>query len=461
VAFVELGADQGYEAPKDARDYVVVLPEDAEGEVVEQALALTEDDDFSVWTTGDHAGLPKRPTFTGPFEIEYTSLLTLEETGNKFSFNQFSLEPQEPEKISTGKIRGQTTHVTNADSFPDPVESENQKIFYVNEGHLSLKIEDEVRVAGEDTFVYIAPGNEYSIANFEDETVEAVATTVLNQSPFPAGDKLFPSPINPQGGVLPNELVSLGNEADFFGDWSAQELEGRHRIYGGKGDSELFATREDRLLGEEGNDILDASSGEGGNRLYGGEGNDELLVNVKDRAFGEEGSDLLDASLGSGHNLFDGGDGDDILIAGSNDQLVGGNGSDILNIRRGGDNLLYGGSGADQFRIVNGRLPDAVEVQYPEYIGDITPPGVTVPDLVDTGNTIADFELGVDKIHILGISDIASSLNDLELLPAFGDLGSTSMIAKFTEGGIEKEISLANVSGIIFNELSANDFVFA
>jgi hypothetical protein len=41
-----------------------------------------------------------------------------------------------------------------------------------------------------------------------------------------------------------------------------------------------------------------------------------------------------------------------------------------------------------------------------------------------------------------------------------GHQRSTSIIAQFTEDGIEKEISLANVSGVIFNELSANDFVF-
>ena len=80
---------------------------------------------------------------------------------------------------------------------------------------------------------------------------------------------------------------------------------------------------------------------------------------------------------------------------------------------------------------------------------------------MDTRNTIKDFELGVDKIHLRGIDDVVSSFDELELLPAFGDIGSTSIIAKLTEDGIEKEISLANVSGVIFNELSANDFVFA
>lgn len=449
ISFTELGASPGYEAPEDALDYVVVLPEDAGGKVVKQALALSKVDGFSVWTTGDQAELPKRPTVTGSFGIEYTSLLTKEETGNAFSYDQFSLEPQDPE--------------TDADNFPDPVKSEDDKFFYVNEGQLSVKIGDEVRVAEKDTFVYIAPGNEYSIANFGDKTVEAIAATVVDQeSPARAGNELFPSPLDPQGSTLPpNEHVFLSNEADFFNGRSAGGFESRRRIYSGKADDELFANKEDRLFGEEGDDILNASTGKGGNQLYGGKGNDEILVNVEDRGFGGEEDDLLDASFGSGHNLLDGGDGDDFLIAGSNDQLAGDSGDDLLNVGQGSNNLFYGGSGADQFRIVNDRLPDAVEVQYPEYISYITPPGVTIPDLVDTKNTIRDFELGVDKIHIRGIKDIVSSFDDLELLPAFGDLESTSIIASFTEDGMEKEISLANVSGVTFNELSANDFVFA
>lgn len=406
---IGLGLDPNYQPPEDANGYVIVLPEDAEEEVVEAALALdAELDELSVWTTGDHAGLPQRPTYTGSFGIEYTSLMSLEESRDEFSYNQFSLEPQD------------------ADNFPDPVESDDHVFFYVNEGQLSVEIGDEVRVVGENSFLYIAPGNEYSIANFGDETVESLAVTVVDQElQLPQGNELFPSPLNSQGGLSPDELVFLSDEADFFDHRSVGEHEHRHRIYGGKG-------------------------------------NDEILANVEDRAFGEDGDDLLDASLGSGRNLLDGGYGNDILLAGSNDQLVGADGEDHLNIRRGGNNLLYGGSGADQFRIVNGKLPDAVEVQYPENRNLIlSDTGVSLPELVDTRNTIMDFELGVDKLHILGMEDFVSSFDDLQLLPAIGDLRSTSIIATFTEDGIEKEISLANLSGVIFNELSANDFVFA
>ncbi len=413
VVFTGLGANPGYEAPENTLEYVVVLPEDANAEVAKEALALSKDDKFSVWTTGEHEGLPSRPTFTGEFGLEYVSLLTFEETGNKFSYAQFTLESQ--------------TSETNEENFLAPVVSQDHKIIFVNEGQLSVKIGDDIRVAEEDTFVYIAPNEEYSIANSGDEEVEAIASTVINseslESLFPDENELFPSPLNSQDNLSTNNIISLSDRADFFDSGSTQDSEGFHRIYGDTG-------------------------------------SDEILLNTEDRAFGEDGDDLLDASLGNGHNLLDGGNGNDILIAGSRDQLNGRNGEDILNIYQGSDNLRYGGPGRDQFRIVNGRLPDAVEVQYPDYINDVIPPGVKLPELEDTRNTIRDFELGEDKIHILGVEEIASSFEDLELLPAFGDLGSTSIIATFTENGTEKEISLANVSGVIFNELSPNDFVF-
>ncbi|MDJ0535345.1 MAG: cupin domain-containing protein [Xenococcaceae cyanobacterium MO_207.B15] len=409
VVFTGLGASPDYTAPEDSLDYVVVFSEDAEQEVVEEALALAENVPLDVWTLGNHDGIPQRPTITGSFGIEYTSLLTLEETGNEFSYNQFSLESQ-----------------NDTANFPESVTSEDHVFFYVTSGELSIRIGEEERTVGEDTFVYIAPENQYSIANLGNETVESLEVTVIDrQSPFPSPNEQFPSPLSNRDGLanIPLTFHYLSNKDDWFNGISAQDTEGTRRI-------------------------------------YGDDGNDQILVNSQDRAFGEDGDDILIASWGNGHNLLDGGKGNDILIAGSSDQLVGGEGEDLLYIRSGDGNHLYGGTGADEFNIVNGSLPDAVEVEYPEYLDDVIVEGVTIPDLVDTRNTIMDFELGVDKIRITGVENIVSSFEDLELLPAFGDLGSTSIIATYTEDGIEKEISLANVSGVIFNELSPDDFVF-
>ena len=188
--------------------------------------------------------------------------------------------------------------------------------------------------------------------------------------------------------------------------------------------------------------------------IFLGEGNDEFLVNTESHVFGEDGEDILDATLSSGRNLLDGGNNNDILFAGSSDQLVGGEGDDLLYINQGSNNLLYGSSGNDQFKIVNSRLPNTIEVQNPEDTSSL------LSENLSTGNTIMDFELGIDQIHITGLEGV-SSFEDLQLLPTFRDLGSTSIVASFTEDGVEEEISLANVAGIASNELSADDFVFA
>ncbi|BAY24938.1 hypothetical protein NIES2100_47370 [Calothrix sp. NIES-2100] len=434
-----------YKPPADSLDYVAVLPKNPDQDLVNrvvelknQAQANGELDQFKIWQIGgdgddDKIPFPVRPTFQGDFGIQYTSLLTPEETGGDLKYNEFTLNPQ-----------------GNASNFPTQIESDKQQVFYVKEGELSLKIGDEVKVAKKDEFVYIAPDNKYSIANVGSTPVDALAVTILKEPPPPVPT---PSPLTPQGAVSSNHIAFLGGDNQIFD----QPNESRNRIYGTKGNDEIYLTKDDRAFGKDGDDLLDASSGDGGNRIYGGKGNDEIYVNKSDRAFGEDGNDILDASRGEGGNRLDGGKGNDDLIAGSNDELHGGLDDDRLFISEGGNNVLYGNAGKDQFWIVNGSIPATVpEDRQNNY--QLQPPFAQViqgglPKLEDTRNTIADFEIGVDKI---GISGLDISFDDLRLLPAFGDLQSTSIIA--TMG--DKEISLANVKGVIFDELSASDFVF-
>ncbi|MEO0969440.1 MAG: cupin domain-containing protein [Cyanobacteria bacterium J06639_18] len=376
-----------------------------------------------------------------------------------------------------GEIRGQIPIKTN--DFPEQITSENHEIFYVKEGQLSFKINDEVQLAEEDTYVYVAPGNEYSFANFGTETVESLAVTVTpeelhhedDEHHHDHHDEPLPSPLKAQEAQLPKDIEVLGdNEPNIFNpDPSSEEGSSSRRIYGGGQNDEIYADSGDRLFGREGNDILDASQGKGGNRLYGGKDNDEILLNKEDRGFGGHGNDIIDAAGGEGYNLLDGGDGDDRLFADSNNELRGGDGDDLININ-GSNNVLYGGYGADEFGIFNGRLPDAVAVEYSDFAKSLLPDGLSFPDLMDAQNIIADFEIGRDKIVIDGVFDTVvdgknisfniETFDQLELLPTFGDLESTSITVAFTEDGVEKEISLASVNGIYFNELSASDFEF-
>lgn len=544
--------EPNYQPSEEVLDYVLVLPANPEQELIDAVLPLQDVPGFSIWQSGNDENilLPSRPTFTGDLGIEYTSLLTLEETGGEMEYNQFSLAPQETETsgyaslsakevveptdssatatanfqlneageieysltvsgldlgeltpagnsqtpdnelddvtkihLHSGEVGSNGAHVFNildpqkqqeteleidlnengsatisgvwnqsespiphelkdflsgddlpgatsdfylqihtkgntkgeirgqigltSDDFTEPIVSDDREALYVKDGYLSLKIDDEVKLLEPNTFAYIAPGQEYAVGNFGTETVDSLAVSIPKQ---PESDREIASPL--KSPVAPNAYtdVFLGAEADLFDRPEQSE----RRVYGGQGNDRLFATQGDRLFGEEGNDTLDASNAQSNNRL-------------------------------------DGGIGDDKLLAASDGELVGGDGDDILRIVNGGNNLLYGGGGADQFWLANDSIPDTVtETRQLTDLG--------LPNLEDTRNTIVDFELDVDKIGISGVSGI-SSFEDLKLLPAFGDIKSTSIIA--TVDGIEGEVSLGNIVDVQFNQLDADDFVFA
>jgi mannose-6-phosphate isomerase-like protein (cupin superfamily) len=394
-------AFSGYEPPQGTPDYTLVLPENTPKELennIRNQVAGIEG--FSVFTNSE------RPTFTGAFGIEYTSLSNLAETedalGTKLSYDQFSLAPQFTNPIIEDDLNGSQI----SEDFPDPIVSEDYKAFYVREGTLSFKINDEVKIAEPNTFVYVAPGNEYSIANFGTESVESLAMTIPVK---PESERTIVSPLESQADTV-YQSVFLGNEADVF----------------------FPPDESDR-------------------QVYGKNGNDQLLADQGDRLFGEEGDDILNASSNGSQNLLDGGLGNDELLGGKDSELVGGEGDDILRIGNGGNNLLYGNGGADQFWLANNAVPDTV-------VEDRQSTNLGLPVLTDTRNTIVDFESGVDRIGISGLPGV-SSFEDLKLLPAFGDIRSTSIVAEVE--GVEGEISLGNVTDVLFNELSADDFVFA
>jgi glycerophosphoryl diester phosphodiesterase len=146
-----------------------------------------------------------------------------------------------------------------------------------------------------------------------------------------------------------------------------------------KDDLNLIPTNQQTIFADGGNDIIDGSISKGSdNRLYGSDGNDELYGGVRDRLFGEAGDDILDASQGKGGNRLYGGAGNDKLFAGTNDFLFGGDSNDTLFAGKGG-NTLYGGSGADKFYLAYNGVPTST-------------------------NNVTDFEVGIDKMLILGIS---------------------------------------------------------
>ncbi|MBC6472556.1 MAG: calcium-binding protein [Hormoscilla sp. GM102CHS1] len=87
----------------------------------------------------------------------------------------------------------------------------------------------------------------------------------------------------------------------------------------------------------------------------------ELIATTGDTLMGGAGDETLNAASGGGSNWLFGREGNDVLLAGSNDRLIGGPGADQLFVGRGRA-VLHGGAGADGFWIVDGELPEQVNV---------------------------------------------------------------------------------------------------
>jgi phosphodiesterase/alkaline phosphatase D-like protein len=189
-------------------------------------------------------------------------------------------------------------------------------------------------------------------------------------------------------------------------------------------DTNIIPTRLDNIFTDGGNDLVDSSVAKGSdNRIYSGDGSDELYAGLRDRLFGEAGDDILDASQGKGGNRLYGGAGNDQLFAGSNDFLSGGDGDDKLFAGKGG-NTLFGGAGADKFYLTPGGLPT-------------------------TANTVGDFEIGVDKMLILGVAGVS----------AFSGVTLTQQGADTLVKAGGKDLAL--LTGVQSSTLNSSSFAFA
>ncbi len=191
---------------------------------------------------------------------------------------------------------------------------------------------------------------------------------------------------------------------------------------GTSGDDTIVATTQQTIFTDGGNDLVDGSVGKGDNRIYGGDGNDELYAGKNDRLFGEAGDDILDASQGKGGNRLYGGAGNDKLFAGTNDFLFGGDGNDTLFAGKG-SNTLYGGAGNDKFYLTAGGLPTSA-------------------------NNIGDFEVGIDKLLILGVSSVT-------------DFSKVTLVQQGADTLVKASgKDLALLTGIQSSSLNAGSFAF-
>jgi len=245
--------------------------------------------------------------------------------------------------------------------------------------------------------------------------------------------------------------VLLGGEgADLIQGGDGNDLlrgeNGNDRIFGNNHDDTIYAgagddfasggSGHDLIYGEAGTDILygggaaDVLSGGGGDdSLFGEAGYDYLEGGLgADRLFGHDGDDRL---IGGAHDdLLVGGQGNDLLMGGGqddklfgssgndrlfgehgNDTLLGDGGNDIL-VGGTGNDILSGGQGADFFRFTEG----------------------------DQGDSIIDFEHGLDKIDLRGYGAV-DDLSDITLYEVAGGTylflsGDDSVFVKGSSAGL-------------------------
>jgi Ca2+-binding RTX toxin-like protein len=210
---------------------------------------------------------------------------------------------------------------------------------------------------------------------------------------YPSDDIIGTSGVDHINGTSSNDVIRAGAGDDFvYGNAGNDTLfgdAGNDTLNGGIGDDTLFGgAGADTLIGGDGIDTVSYSTATSGvivDLLTGASNGDSIgdtYVGIE-KFVGTNFSDILIGSNGSDN--LNGGGGDDWLDGNAgNDVLAGGLGIDHL----------VGGAGADQFVIAKGQGKD----------------------------TIADFQVGVDKVVLQGFS--SSSFGSDGVLALVGGEGN-------------------------------------
>ncbi|AHJ27048.1 metallophosphoesterase [Nodularia spumigena CS-584] len=325
-------------------------------------------------------------------------------------------------------------------------------------GHLEVNLERLNPVGGASAKIVMTPvysfpilDSDYNLTNTErrvygDEILLLADTEgKIASAPLDANPLIF-------GTAQSDDIVLNRNQplkTVFVGDGDDSvdaSLVSYADISGGEGDDTIMVASASHASGGDGDDtlMLGAQGAAGGSVLDGGKGNDTLLVieaaesnillgaadndNLQvaegsgQMLFGGSSNDVLRSSA-DGNNRLYGGSGDDTLYSTVGDRLFGGDGDDSLYAGQGGNNLLWGGAGADNFWLVDaGSIPDAV-------------------------NVVKDFEVGIDRIGMGGIT-----ANQVSLLSQNGDtliqIGGTDIA--LLEGVNQTQLDLSNQQQFVF-----------
>jgi phospholipase/lecithinase/hemolysin len=198
-----------------------------------------------------------------------------------------------------------------------------------------------------------------------------------------------------QGGAADDRIVALAGSNILLGGAGADSIfggSGLDAINGNTGDDVLVGRSRvgDRLLGGQGNDIVDASESSGRNLINGNLGADTIVGgSAADTLRGGQGDDAIQGHPGADWIIGD--LGNDTLRGGQGDDLIQGRaGSDWLSGDLGNDTLT-GGGGADTFHASRG-------------VDRVTDFSVAQGDHVqlDPGATYALSQVGPDTVVDLG-----------------------------------------------------------
>ncbi|MFD1882099.1 calcium-binding protein [Paracoccus pacificus] len=211
--------------------------------------------------------------------------------------------------------------------------------------------------------------------------------------------------------VIQDEAVINGTKgADYIYATHTNNAYHNNKISAGNGNDVVNANRGfDTVHGGAGNDKI--AGGEDADILYGDSGRDALFGGSgNDRIFGGLDNDMLYGS--TGRDFLNGGGGNDLVQGGlGNDTLLGAAGSDTLE----------GGAGSDRF-------------VFRDWTGK---------------NTVVDFQQGIDKLDVVGLTTRAEFASDIQRVQIGKDV-----LVSFDDSDMSVLIKNTTV-----HEIWADDFI--
>lgn len=230
---------------------------------------------------------------------------------------------------------------------------------------------------------------------------------------------------------------------------------------GAGGDTIIGGSGVDHISGDAGNDTIDA--GDGDDHAHGGEGRDTLSgQGGNDTLTGDGGDDTIRG--GAGEDIIGGGLGDDLIYGNAGDDVINGDSGEDELRGGGGDDTIYGGSEDDLIigwtgdDVLHGQAGDD-EIRGGDGSDDLWGQGgadlfvftrEVGPNLAV--DTINDFEIGVDRIDLQAIRNVASLADIASKYDVTEAAGTTSI-----DFGWGDQLVLV---GISFDDLTNGDFLF-